>query len=97
MQDRPKPHPLVELKGISKHFGEGETRGEGDVLLGEVALPRLASAGVTGLGAAAGLGLGEEGLEGVEGEGALGERVGSLVGLFEEGQHGLRQVGRFRP
>ena len=21
-----KPHPLVELKGISKHFGEGETR-----------------------------------------------------------------------
>ena len=26
MQERLKPHPLVELKGISKHFGEGETR-----------------------------------------------------------------------
>lgn len=26
MQDCPTPHPLVELKGISKHFGEGETR-----------------------------------------------------------------------
>jgi putative ABC transport system ATP-binding protein len=26
MQSRSKPHPLVELKGISKHFGEGETR-----------------------------------------------------------------------
>jgi putative ABC transport system ATP-binding protein len=26
MLDRPEPHPLVELKGISKHFGEGETR-----------------------------------------------------------------------
>ena len=26
MQERPEPHPLVELKGISKHFGEGETR-----------------------------------------------------------------------
>ena len=26
MLDRPEPHPLVELKGISKHFGEGDTR-----------------------------------------------------------------------
>jgi putative ABC transport system ATP-binding protein len=26
MLDRREPHPLVELKGISKHFGEGETR-----------------------------------------------------------------------
>jgi putative ABC transport system ATP-binding protein len=26
MQSRSKPRPLVELKGISKHFGEGETR-----------------------------------------------------------------------
>lgn len=26
MRKRPKPHPLVELKGISKHFGEGHTR-----------------------------------------------------------------------
>jgi putative ABC transport system ATP-binding protein len=26
MPERLKPHPLVELKGISKHFGEGETR-----------------------------------------------------------------------
>jgi putative ABC transport system ATP-binding protein len=26
MKDRPIPHPLVELKGISKHFGEGQTR-----------------------------------------------------------------------
>jgi putative ABC transport system ATP-binding protein len=26
MPDLPPSHPLVELKGISKHFGEGETR-----------------------------------------------------------------------
>jgi putative ABC transport system ATP-binding protein len=26
MLDRPEPHALVELMGISKHFGEGETR-----------------------------------------------------------------------
>jgi putative ABC transport system ATP-binding protein len=26
MQERLTPHPLVELKGICKHFGEGETR-----------------------------------------------------------------------
>ena len=26
MQELRKPHPLVELKGIAKHFGEGETR-----------------------------------------------------------------------
>jgi putative ABC transport system ATP-binding protein len=26
MLDRREPHPLVELKGISKHFGEGDTR-----------------------------------------------------------------------
>lgn len=26
MQEIRNPHPLVELKGISKHFGEGETR-----------------------------------------------------------------------
>lgn len=26
MKDRQKPHPLVELKGIGKHFGEGPTR-----------------------------------------------------------------------
>lgn len=26
MAIRPKPHPLVELKGISKHFGEGPAR-----------------------------------------------------------------------
>jgi putative ABC transport system ATP-binding protein len=26
MLDHPEPHPLVELKGISKHFGERETR-----------------------------------------------------------------------
>jgi putative ABC transport system ATP-binding protein len=26
MPERLKPHPLVELKGIAKHFGEGETR-----------------------------------------------------------------------
>jgi len=26
MHTPPKPHPLVELKGISKHFGEGQTR-----------------------------------------------------------------------
>jgi putative ABC transport system ATP-binding protein len=26
MQERLTPHPLVELKGIAKHFGEGETR-----------------------------------------------------------------------
>jgi putative ABC transport system ATP-binding protein len=26
MQERLNPHPLVELKGICKHFGEGETR-----------------------------------------------------------------------
>ncbi len=26
MQDRATSHPLVELKGISKHFGDGETR-----------------------------------------------------------------------
>lgn len=26
MHDHPKSQPLVELKGISKHFGEGETR-----------------------------------------------------------------------
>jgi len=26
MQDRTQAHPLVELEGISKHFGEGQTR-----------------------------------------------------------------------
>ena len=26
MQDHPPSHPLVELRGVSKHFGEGETR-----------------------------------------------------------------------
>jgi len=26
MQEARKPHPLVELKGIAKHFGEGESR-----------------------------------------------------------------------
>jgi putative ABC transport system ATP-binding protein len=26
MEERREPHPLVELEGISKHFGEGETR-----------------------------------------------------------------------
>jgi putative ABC transport system ATP-binding protein len=26
MQDRPPSRPLVELRGVSKHFGEGETR-----------------------------------------------------------------------
>jgi putative ABC transport system ATP-binding protein len=26
MQDQPTPHPLVELKGISKHFGKGPAR-----------------------------------------------------------------------
>jgi putative ABC transport system ATP-binding protein len=26
MENRSKSHPLVELKGIAKHFGEGETR-----------------------------------------------------------------------
>ena len=26
MHDHPKSHPLVDLRGISKHFGEGETR-----------------------------------------------------------------------
>ena len=26
MDDRAKSHPLVEIKGIAKHFGEGETR-----------------------------------------------------------------------
>jgi len=87
----------VALVEGDEEVGEGEARGEGDVLLGEVALPGVAGAGMAGLGGAAGLGLGEEGLEGVEGEGALGELVGGFVGLLEEGQHGLSQVGRFRP
>ena len=26
MQNGPEPHPLVELDGVSKHFGEGQTR-----------------------------------------------------------------------
>ena len=26
MPERPQPHPAIELKGISKHFGEGDTR-----------------------------------------------------------------------
>ena len=26
MPERPQPHPAIELRGISKHFGEGDTR-----------------------------------------------------------------------